>query len=289
MPLNTSILSPISGVVKTKANQGNKGYGKYVTIENSEYEVTLAHLFKFSVDLGEHIKVGQEIGKADSTGFSTGHHLHLTLKTKPIQNNNGYFGAVDPEPYLGGGDLMPDNPFPHIQDFQTCISELKRVDDERSDLNDRLQGCRGERKELKERNKELEDQNKLLEEESRTKDEEIISLKNRLKEEMETDVDWGTKLREEEEKRKKVEAELELEQKRVAVAKQELEKQNELLSDTQTEVKQLREHQANVDGQIKILVSENERLSKKLAELEGGEEECNLLLALKKLLRKLGR
>ena len=58
------------------------------------------------------VSKGQLLGYADNTGRSTGSHLHYGLK--PVakgenwgtyfnaEQSNGYFGAVDPEPYLPG-------------------------------------------------------------------------------------------------------------------------------------------------------------------------------------------
>lgn len=61
---------------------------------------------------GKQIKAGDLIGYADSTGLSTGDHLHFGLK--PVANNepdftwiniaqdNGYMGAINPNPYFNG-------------------------------------------------------------------------------------------------------------------------------------------------------------------------------------------
>lgn len=51
------------------------------------------------------VKKGELIGFGDSTGFSTGHHLHFGLKLlddngQVLNRDNGYDGAVDPTPYL---------------------------------------------------------------------------------------------------------------------------------------------------------------------------------------------
>lgn len=50
------------------------------------------------------VKRGDKIGEVDSTGFSTGHHLHWGLHEYKngvkLNNNNGYFGAIDPWQYV---------------------------------------------------------------------------------------------------------------------------------------------------------------------------------------------
>ena len=63
------------------------------------------------VTVGTRVKVGDIIGRCDSSGPNvTGSHVHFGLKKiapgesewvwDNINQNNGYFGAIDPEPYF---------------------------------------------------------------------------------------------------------------------------------------------------------------------------------------------
>ncbi len=75
---------------------------------------------------GKPVKAGEIIGYADNTGLSTGSHLHFGLKPVAkvgesnnswanIEQTNGYYGAIDPAPYL-----LPE--FPYLTDLQKGIS-----------------------------------------------------------------------------------------------------------------------------------------------------------------------
>ena len=67
------------------------------------------HLHSYCVAKGQKVREGDLIGWADNTGLSSGTHLHFELKPvrrgfwgrfRNVFQKNGYFGAIDPEPYF---------------------------------------------------------------------------------------------------------------------------------------------------------------------------------------------
>ncbi|MEA3312882.1 MAG: peptidoglycan DD-metalloendopeptidase family protein [Caldisericota bacterium] len=91
VPTNTKVLAAASGSV-TYAGWMT-GYGNVVILYHGSNISTLyAHLKRFAVKNGDLVAQGQVIGYADSTGWSTGPHLHFGV----------YLGvkAVDPLKYL---------------------------------------------------------------------------------------------------------------------------------------------------------------------------------------------
>jgi len=59
---------------------GINSYGKTAIIKHKDYYETLfGHLSKLEVKEGQEVKVGDVIGKAGSTGRSTGAHLHYEV------------------------------------------------------------------------------------------------------------------------------------------------------------------------------------------------------------------
>jgi peptidase M23-like protein len=92
-------------------------YGNQIRIKHNEGFTTIyAHLERVIVKQGDVVKVGDVVGFADSTGNSTGSHLHLTVKKKGFSESGGrpfMNDIVDPLDYLEATDT-PDR---HKPDF----------------------------------------------------------------------------------------------------------------------------------------------------------------------------
>jgi murein DD-endopeptidase MepM/ murein hydrolase activator NlpD len=63
---------------------------------------------------GKEVKHGQIIGLCGNTGASSGTHLHFGVKPCDKEGNsldkwNGYYGAIDPTPYLRNGAFAGDS------------------------------------------------------------------------------------------------------------------------------------------------------------------------------------
>ncbi len=69
------------GIVQ-EAGWSNFGYGYTVVIKGGDWWSRYAHLETIGVQLYEMVRKGQQIATANSTGNSTGPHLHLEIKYK---------------------------------------------------------------------------------------------------------------------------------------------------------------------------------------------------------------
>ena len=57
------------------------GYGNLIVLQHENgYTTRYAHLSRFKVKRGQKVREGQEIGRAGSTGVSTGPHLHFEVR-----------------------------------------------------------------------------------------------------------------------------------------------------------------------------------------------------------------
>ncbi len=105
---------------------------------NTQFKVRYWHLKSFEVEKNNPVKKGDLIGYADNTGYSSGDHLHFELKPVTVKNgkvtntlqNNGYFGAVNPLPYLEDGvfqftrNLYMGQTLDDVQKLQDLLKKL---------------------------------------------------------------------------------------------------------------------------------------------------------------------
>lgn len=90
----------------SQGNEGNDGFGLYfeviVQLKNT-YKLTYAHCQ--SIESFQVKNEAETMAISDNTGNSTASHLHLTVKKGTLSNgkftsfdnNNGYFGAINPQ------------------------------------------------------------------------------------------------------------------------------------------------------------------------------------------------
>ncbi len=93
----TPVHAPAAGTVvaATTLYQGSPNYGTVVVLDHGDgWQSLYAHLDRFDVSVGDHVSIGEQIGRVGTTGKVTGPHLHMELLL------NGQ--RVDPQPLLSG-------------------------------------------------------------------------------------------------------------------------------------------------------------------------------------------
>jgi murein DD-endopeptidase MepM/ murein hydrolase activator NlpD len=86
-----------NGTVATASWQG--GYGNMIEIDhNNGLSTRFGHLSKIEVKVGQHVKMGDVIGRIGSTGRSTGPHLHYETRVNDT--------AIDPQKFLRAGEKL---------------------------------------------------------------------------------------------------------------------------------------------------------------------------------------
>lgn len=78
------------------------GYGKYIKLTSTAKGTVYiyGHLSGYGTNNGATVNKGDIIGYGGNTGFSTAPHLHFEVRPPSAVKNNGYFGAVDPLPFI---------------------------------------------------------------------------------------------------------------------------------------------------------------------------------------------
>lgn len=115
--LGTAVVAPESGVVSISP-EDPRGYGKSVTLQGeSGWQHKLAHLYAYGKT--GRVNEGDVIGYVNNTGFSTGNHLHWGTRPPRYNQNNGYYGFVDPQIFLDGQKGASSLPYSE-KDYQAA-------------------------------------------------------------------------------------------------------------------------------------------------------------------------
>jgi len=97
MPMGTTVIAVDKGEV---VRAENSDYGNTVVIQHSWGKSYYGHLDKFLVGKGDIVEKGKTIALSGNSGLSSGPHLHFGIKPEKNDDQNGYFGKVNPLPML---------------------------------------------------------------------------------------------------------------------------------------------------------------------------------------------
>jgi len=92
-PLGSPVLAAHLGMVQRGFDPG--GYGNWVKVVGSRMTTIYAHLSHISVQAGDRVQAGDQLGNVGSTGNSTGPHLHFALRIAGVRNQ-AYGNWLDP-------------------------------------------------------------------------------------------------------------------------------------------------------------------------------------------------
>ena len=111
-PTGVFVRAAHNGTVIMARTDSTGGKEVDIVTEDKKFKTVYYHLLGFTVNVEQKVRVGDVIGIADNTGrYTTGSHLHFGLKEvrenefggfDTLNKDNGYRGAIDPEPYWNG-------------------------------------------------------------------------------------------------------------------------------------------------------------------------------------------
>lgn len=141
------VCCPVNGTVIEVCTEVERGLGvgvvtdeQYLIEGGLNYQkVRMWHLMSIgdNIRVGTKVTVGDIIGYPDSTGLSTGDHIHFELKPVKrinttnedtsfanILQDNGYFGAIDPAPYWIGKYAIDEAQISLLQRIITLYNSI---------------------------------------------------------------------------------------------------------------------------------------------------------------------
>ncbi|WP_237087928.1 M23 family metallopeptidase [Paenibacillus crassostreae] len=109
--LDCSIGDPIyavdSGSIVVAIKYGGGDYGHHIIIDHGSGFTLYGHMTNVSVNIGQNVTKGQNIGTCGKTGRVTGPHLHFEIQTGEI-----YGTREDPWPFLDSIGMSEDESDP---------------------------------------------------------------------------------------------------------------------------------------------------------------------------------
>src|SRR3989344_5004391 len=120
----TPVLAADSGMI-VLAGQGD--YGTTVVIQHDWGKSYYGHLSQVAVTLGQRVSKGQQVALSGNTGLSTGAHLHFGIKPNLNDLYNGYYGKINPLPYLDIPQNIVSNVVSPAGLTSTSITRVKKL------------------------------------------------------------------------------------------------------------------------------------------------------------------
>ena len=120
-PVGTPVYAAHDGVASLIRD--HPVYGNYILLDSDTVQTLYAHL-SAALRTGA-VRAGDKIALSGNTGTSTGPHLHLGVRPKPIAYGNGYRGYVKPELYLRG-EVMDEEIRAARWHVEEAVREIER-------------------------------------------------------------------------------------------------------------------------------------------------------------------
>jgi len=98
----TDIYASHDGTVESVSTDSTRGEG--VILRGVDGVTLYWHMEQPLVSAGQKVTRGMLIGLSDNTGLSTGPHLHFEYRPDSESRTNGFYGAVDPTPFMVWAD-----------------------------------------------------------------------------------------------------------------------------------------------------------------------------------------
>ncbi len=99
----TPVLAVDDGVVQLA---GRGDYGVTVVLQHKWGRSYYGHLESTGLVPQQKVLKGEKIGRSGNSGLTSGAYLHFGIKLTQNDPSNGFYGKIDPKPYLTGKNIL---------------------------------------------------------------------------------------------------------------------------------------------------------------------------------------